>query len=279
MTQVDLLKKYGLSVRGRLGQHILIDANTCRKIVGALELQPGDRVLEIGPGLGALTGEILDSGCHLAAVEKDPQFARVLEQELKPKFGKQFELFCADFLEFDFAEQCGKTQGTWKVISNLPYYVTAPILFRLFDQHVFFSKAILMMQKEVAKRLTANPGTKDYGRLTVGCQYFSRMRHVMDVSPSCFTPKPQVDSSVVELTFKPAAERLSKSDEERLFKLVRTAFSQRRKTLFHLLSRDEELCKTREIAAQAFEKLGLEPKIRGEALNLEQFIALSRQLG
>lgn len=279
MTQVDLLKKYGLSVRGRLGQHILIDSNVCRKIVSALELRPEDRVLEIGPGLGALTGEILATGCHLAAVEKDPQFARVLEQELKPKFGKQFELFCADFLEFDFAEHCGKTPGTWKVISNLPYYVTAPILFRLFDQHLFFSKAILMMQKEVAKRLTAKPRTKDYGRLTVGCQYFSHMRHVMDVSPSCFTPKPQVDSSVVELIFKPASERLKKPEEERLFKLVRTAFSQRRKTLFHLLIRDEAICKTREVALQAFEKLGLAAKVRGEALNLDQFIALSQQLG
>ena len=279
MTQVDLLKKYGLSVRGRLGQHILIDANVCRKIVGALELRPADHVLEIGPGLGALTGEILATGCSLAAVEKDPQFAGVLEKELKPPFGSRFNLFCADFLEFDFAAHCGKTPGTWKVISNLPYYVTAPILFRLFEQHTFFSKAILMMQKEVAKRLTAKPGTKDYGRLTVGCQYFSHMRHVMDVSPSCFTPKPQVDSSVVELTFKPAAERLQKAEEERLFKLVRTAFSQRRKTLHHLLVRDDELCKSREGVETAFEKLGLAPQVRGEALNLEQFIALSGQLG
>lgn len=278
MTQVDLLKKYGLSVRGRLGQHILVDANICRKIVGALDLQPHDRVLEIGPGLGALTGEILAAGCHLSAVEKDSQFAGVLEKELKPKFEKQFELFCADFLEFDFSEHCGKTPGTWKVISNLPYYVTAPILFRLFDQHTFFSKAVLMMQKEVAKRLTAKPGTKDYGRLTVGCQYFSRMRPVMDVSPSCFTPKPQVDSSVVELVFKPAAERLEKPDEERLFQLVRTAFSQRRKTLFHLLIRNEALCKSKETASRAFENLGLASNVRGEALNLEQFIALSRQL-
>ncbi len=277
MTQVDLLKKYGLNVRGRLGQHILIDANVSRKIVEALELTPNDRVLEIGPGLGALTGELLASGAHVAAVEKDPRFAAVLEAELKPVYGKQFDLYCADFLEFDFAKH-GGAEGSWKVISNLPYYVTAPILFRLFEQHTFFSRAVLMMQREVARRLAAKPGTKDYGRLSVGCQYYTRIHPVRDVPPSCFTPRPQVDSSVVELIFKPAAERLPPDQEARLFNLVRTAFSQRRKTLLPLLAGSPEISKTREAIREVLERLHLPSKVRGETLSLDQFIALSQAL-
>ena len=277
MTQVDLLKKYGLSVRGRLGQHILIDANVSRKIIQALELKPSDHVLEIGPGLGALSGEILASGCRLAVVEKDPRFVQVLEQELKPHFGAKLEIACADFLEFDL-EKLAAAGVPWKVISNLPYYVTAPILFRLFEHPALFSWAVLMMQKEVARRLTASPGTKDYGRLTLGCQYFTKIRHVMDVSPPCFTPKPQVDSSVVALTFSPPAQRVQKLDEERLFLLIRTAFSQRRKTLLHLAIKSPEFRKPRVELEKIFTCVGLEHNVRGESLSLDNFIALSRAL-
>lgn len=279
MTQVDLLKKYGLSVRGKLGQHILIDANVCRKIVEALHLTAKDEVLEIGPGLGALTGELLASGARVTAVEKDPRFAAVLEEELKPKYGDRFQLVCEDFLEFDFSRYGGTPDRKTKVISNLPYYVTAPILFRLFEQEHFFSQAVLMMQKEVARRLIARPGTKDYGRLSVACQYFSQLRHVRDVPPSCFTPRPQVDSSVVELHFIPQAQRLAPARQERLFELVRTAFSQRRKTLAHLLARDPQVGKSRDEIDRLLDSLGFVRGVRGEALSLDQFKALSELLG
>ncbi len=277
MTQVELIKKYGLVIRGRLGQHILIDANVSRKIVHALELKSSDRVLEIGPGLGALTGEILSSGCRLTAVEKDPRFVQVLEEELKPRFGNKFEIRCADFLEFDLAE-LESGGAPWKVISNLPYYVTAPILFRLFERPALFSCAVLMMQKEVARRLTALPGTKDYGRLTLGCQYFTQTRHVMEVRPSCFTPKPQVDSSVVALTFLAPAQRSRRTDEERLFLLIRTAFSQRRKTLLHLLAGSPEFRKPRQELESILSGLELGRSVRGEELSLDNFIALSHAL-
>lgn len=277
MTQIDLLKKYGLAVRGRLGQHLLIDANVSRKIVQALELKASDRVLEIGPGLGSLTGEILKSGCRVLAVEKDPRFAEVLALELKPLFKDRLEIACEDFLKFDL-RRLDSAAGAWKVISNLPYYVTAPILFRLFERPALFSRAVLMMQKEVARRLTAAPGTKDYGRLTLGSQYFTRSEHVMDVRPSCFTPKPQVDSSVVRLTFLSAREKERGADEERLFRLVRTAFSQRRKTLLHLLAGSPDFKKPRQELEKIFSQQGLLPGARGESLSLEQFMALSKAL-
>ncbi len=278
MTQVDLIKKYKLAIRGRLGQHILIDPNVSRKIVQALDLKPSDLVLEIGPGLGSLTEEILGYGCQLVAVEKDPRFVEVLKQELKPRFGEKLELHCADFLEFDLLRLCGSRGTGWKIISNLPYYMTAPILFRLFDHHTLFSSAVLMLQREVARRMNGSPGTKEYGRLTLGCQYFTRVSPVMDVRPSCFTPKPQVDSSVVVLMFLPAAEKKGGVAEKKLFDLIRVAFSQRRKTMLPLLAQSKEFGRPRRELEKILAGLGLALNVRGEALSLDQFIALCSAL-
>ncbi|MFZ5802290.1 MAG: 16S rRNA (adenine(1518)-N(6)/adenine(1519)-N(6))-dimethyltransferase RsmA [Candidatus Omnitrophota bacterium] len=278
-TQIALLKKYGFSVRGASGQHLLIDPNVQRKIVAAALLQPSEKVLEIGPGLGALTQWILENGHQVLAVEKDERFVRVLEGELAGDFRKKFRIFHEDFLEFDPSKWIPeKDKGSWVVMSNLPYYITAPLLFRVLEFRRYFSRAILMMQKEVADRLLAMPGSKDYGRLTLGVRYAAAVRHLFDVSPACFTPKPEVDSAVVELSFHPKIAFPAKIDEEFLFHVIQVAFSHRRKTFLKLLAEDARTGLSREKLAIIFSELKLEPNIRGESLLLKDFIDLALAL-
>lgn len=273
-TQIDLLKKYDLRVRGHLGQHLLIDPNLQRKIIDLLELGPDEPVLEIGPGLGALTGEMLGRGARVLAVEIDSRFAEILKKEWAAA-GDRLEVVREDFLQFD-AARLGKRK--WKVASNLPYYISAPILFRLLECRRNFSRAVLMLQKEVAERLVAPPGTKHYGRLSLGVRYAADVTHAFDIPPSCFTPRPEVDSSVVVVNFHARAHALGAAEEEFLFHLITVAFSQRRKTLFHLLVRDEALDLSKETLKKIFEELFPQPKVRGEELLLKDFMTLGERL-
>lgn len=277
-TQVELLKKYNIPIRGQMGQHLLIDPNIQKKIVDLLEITPGELILEIGPGLGALTGEVLERGASVLAVEKDGRFLEILEEEWGGK-GK-LEIIHQDVLEFDFEILKKKLskQKQIKVVSNLPYYITAPILFLLIENKKWISKAVLMMQKEVADRILASAGSKDYGRLTLGVRYAADVKHAMNVPAGCFTPRPAVASTVLDLTLHPAKQLLSPEKEKKVFALVDLAFSQRRKTLLSLLSHHPKMNIGREAWLKAFEACGLKATARGEELLFKDYLALSEYL-
>lgn len=281
LTQIELLKKYDLKIRGHLGQHLLMDPNMIRKIVDALDLQPGETVFEIGPGLGAVTQEILKRGFSLIAVEKDRKFVEILKQELAPEHENRFQLIEGDILKTNLSKGVGpylKKGQKAKVISNLPYYISTPIFFHLVDYAAMFSKAVLMLQKEVAVRFTAQPGSKDYSRLSVTSQLYGQTRFLFDVSPSCFLPHPQVMSRVIDFTFQPLWGEMTPEGRAFLMDLIQLAFGQRRKTLFSLILHREKNKMTREKLAVIFREIELPIQVRGEALALKQFIALSQAL-
>ena len=278
-TQVDLLKSYGLEIRGVQGQHLLIDPNMQRKIVDRLGVEEGDRVLEIGPGLGALTGELLKRKARVVAVEKDERFVRVLKKEFREWIPGRLQIVHGDILEFDFKKAFPPKKGDKiKVISNLPYYVTGPTLFHLFEFSREISVAVLTMQKEVAMRILASPGTKDYGRLSVSVRYFADAEYAFDIPRQCFTPQPEVDSSVLVLRFRKTPTGLKKKEEKFLFHLIQAAFCQRRKTLLHLLVRDPAIGSTRQALAATFKSLGFSETVRGEELLLKDFLSLGEAL-
>jgi len=301
-TQIELLKKHGFQIRGNMGQHLLIDPNMQRKIVDFLSPGPQDKILEIGPGLGALTGEILKRGAAVIAVEKDPRFIPVLREELSG-YGDKFKIIQADVLETDLsvilrpeAEESPKrsfaqrssplgslrmthaSHSNFKVISNLPYYITAPILLKLVEAREFFSEAVLTMQKEVAQRLAAFPGTKHYGRLTLAVRYGAEVGPGFDIPKSCFAPAPEVDSSVLRLIFHSKTDLLKPREEKFLFDLIRTGFAQRRKTFLNLLCQDPRTGLGREELLAVFKSLGFSEKVRGEELLLKDFMALAAKL-
>jgi 16S rRNA (adenine1518-N6/adenine1519-N6)-dimethyltransferase len=289
LTQIELLKKYDLRIRGHLGQHLLMDPNTIRKIVDALKLQPGDRVFEIGPGLGAVTQEILRRGFPLLAIETDKKFVEILTQELAPEYPGLFTLVHADILKSDLTKLIKGTGAFFrisekdacppvKVIGNLPYYISTPILFHLIEHAGVFSQAVLMLQKEVAARLTAQAGDEDYGRLSVTSRFYGETEFLFDVSPSCFLPHPEVVSRVISFTFRPFHSKTRVQKDAPLLELVRIAFSQRRKTLLSLLAHDLKPKRGREDLERIFEELAFFSKVRGETLSLEQFILLSEAL-
>lgn len=288
LTQFQLIKKYGLRIRGHLGQHLLIDPHIPKKIIALLKLEKGDWVLEIGPGLGALTSHLSELPIHLTVVEKDPRFVEILKKELDKGLSlpslrgsgarndkpAMIEIIHEDILKFDFEKHFkGLPAGKKiKAVSNLPYYITAPILFQLIDHRHLISEAVLMMQKEVADRLTAKPGTKDYGKLTLAVQYAARAEQAFHVSPACFTPQPEIESSVLVLKMQPP---LLPENEEKLFlKLIRIAFAQRRKVLASLLIKEFKIVSRTEIV-QLLEGMNLPPDVRGERLGLEEYFQLT----
>ncbi|MFH0986111.1 MAG: 16S rRNA (adenine(1518)-N(6)/adenine(1519)-N(6))-dimethyltransferase RsmA [Candidatus Omnitrophota bacterium] len=278
LTQIELLKKYGLRIRGHLGQHLLMDPNTIRKIVDALDLQPGERVFEIGPGLGAVTREVLGRGFPLLAVETDKKFVEILTEELLPEYPGHFKLVQGDILKSDPSKIIQEWAGPAtkvKVIGNLPYYISTPILFHLIDHAQVFSSAVMMLQKEVAARLTAKAGDEDYGRLSVTSSLYGETEFLFDVSPKCFLPPPEVTSRVVRFVFRPQSNT---GDEKFLLEIVRVAFSQRRKTLLSLLAHQIQPAHGRDVLERVFGELGLSLKVRGETLSLEQFVLLAKAL-
>jgi len=277
-TQIELLKKYSISVRGHLGQHLLIDPNVARKIVDLLNPSPKDSILEIGPGLGALTRALTERGCRVHAIEKDKRFVDVLEKEWGGS--KQLQITQGDILELDFKKILGikkSSKKKVKVISNLPYYITAPILIKLLEARDLISMAVLTMQREVAKRIIASPGTKDYGRLTLAVRFGANVKHAFDISPRCFTPQPEVVSSVMVFDFFEKPESVT-VDEDFLFYLIQQAFSQRRKTLLHLLVHAEKIEAGRERLLGIFQDLGWTASVRGEELLLKDYLALGEAL-
>lgn len=268
---ISFLNQLGISPKKGLSQNFLIDGNIIRKIVIAGSVSPQDIILEIGPGPGALTQALLETGAHVIAVEKDTTFASALERLQTPSY--QLEVFCDDILKFPFDEILKpRLQGKKaKVIANLPYHVTTPILAKLAPRYELFSSLTLMVQQEVAKRFTASPGNKDYGSFTVFLNFFSEPRFQFSVSRHCFYPPPTVESAIVSLELHPPP--LLK-EQEQFFRMTRLAFEQRRKMLRVSL---KPLFPSEQIS-KVLEKIGQNPLARPEDLSLEDFLKLYENL-
>lgn len=251
-----------------LGQNFLIDRNISTKIVREFDPKPEDTVVEIGPGEGALTGMLQESGCRLIAVELDPRAAARIREE----YGTRIEVIEDDFLRLDLHEIASRYGAERiRVIGNIPYYITSPILFHLIDQRSILSDAMLMMQREVADRLVAKTRTKDYGVLSVMTQTYAEPKRLFDVGARCFFPPPNVTSAIVRLQFRDSEGIAGIEKEHR--QIVKAAFGQRRKTLRNSLA---QLLNTQEERDKVFGQAGIAASGRAEELSTAEFIRLAR---
>lgn len=260
----------------RFGQHFVVDSRIIRKIIAAAELEPEDVVMEIGAGLGSLTFALAERTCKVYAIEIDPLLAEALEEE-KGKNSK-IEIIQADALKLDFASLVPKgSSKKIKVVANLPYEISSPMVFRLLEERERFSLFVLMFQKEVARRIVARPGTKDYGPLSIWTQLYCDARILFPVSRGAFFPPPKVDSAVVKFNIleKP---RLPVEDPCLFGKIVRCAFTYRRKTMANALKMGPGQALPLEKIIGELKAAGIDPAVRGEALSLDQFHALSGKL-
>lgn len=274
---IEILQKYDFHFQKKYGQNFLIDTHVLDKIIDAAEITAEDFVLEIGPGIGTMTQYLCENAGQVVAVEVDQNLIPVLEETLSGY--DNVTVLNEDVLKVDIAELAQNyNQGKpVKVVANLPYYITTPIIMGIFEAHVPLESITVMVQKEVAERMQASPGTKEYGALSLAVQYYAKAEVVANVPPNCFMPRPKVGSAVIRLTChkdRPVTVR----DEAFLFRVVRASFNQRRKTLVNGLGNDAALGVTKEQAVQALEKMGLQPDVRGERLSLQEFAQLSNLL-
>lgn len=274
---IEVLQRHRFTTRKKYGQNFLIDTNVLDKIVRAAEITKEDCVLEIGPGIGTMTQYLAEQAGKVTAVEIDRDLIPILEETLAP-YGN-VTLINQDILKMDvkkYVEEWGEGRPV-KVVANLPYYITTPIIMGLFESHVPLKSITVMVQKEVAGRMQAGPGTKDYGALSLAVQYYAKPEIVANVPPNCFLPRPAVGSAVIRLTGYETPP-VQAADEEKMFALIRAAFNQRRKTLANSLGNAAGLGVGKENAERALERMGLPSSIRGEALTLEQYAELSNLL-
>lgn len=271
---IEVLKKYQFNFAKKFGQNFLIDTHVLEKIIRAAEIAKEDYVLEIGPGIGTMTQYLCEAAKEVIAVEIDSNLIPILADTLAAY--DNVTVLHQDILKVDIRrlvdERCGGKPI--KVVANLPYYITTPIIMGLFESHVPIQSITVMVQKEVAVRMQAGPGTKDYGALSLAVQYYADPYIVANVPPNCFMPRPGVGSAVIRLT-RHEVPPVAVKDEKLMFSLVRASFNQRRKTLVNGLSNSPELSFSKEQILQAVEKLGLGMTVRGEALTLKQFACLS----
>ena len=258
-----ILKAFGLRMSKKLGQNFLIDARIVQGIVDAAEIQPGDRVLEIGPGLGTLTQGLAEAGADVTAVELDKKLPAVLKETLKAY--DNVRIVPGDILKVNIPEIMG--EGPFKVAANLPYYITTPILMTLLERHLPITQMVTMVQKEVAERMTARPGSRIYGALSVAVQYYTEPEIVLDVPPRSFIPAPEVMSVVVSCRVR-KEPAVKVSDEKLFFRVVKAAVGQRRKTLMNALKVGGF---PKEAVRDALETSGIDPTRRGETLTLAEF--------
>lgn len=271
---IEILKKYDVHFQKKYGQNFLIDTHVLEKIIAAAGITQDDFVLEIGPGIGTMTQYLCENAGRVLAVEIDPKLIPVLEDTLSAY--DNITIMNKDILKMDLqgiVDQYNQGRPI-KVVANLPYYITTPIVMGLFESHVPLNSITVMVQKEVADRMQAAPGTKDYGALSLAVQYYSQAEIAANVPPNCFMPRPKIGSAVVHLACHQEPP-VSVRDERLLFRVIRASFNQRRKTLQNGLCNDSSLHLTKEQAARAIESLGLSPTIRGERLSLEEFARLS----
>jgi 16S rRNA (adenine1518-N6/adenine1519-N6)-dimethyltransferase len=274
---IAVLQKYNFSFQKKFGQNFLIDTTVLERIINAADITKEDCVLEIGPGIGTMTQYLAESAREVVAVEIDKALIPILEDTLSEY--ENVTIINEDILKMDIAGLAEeKNSGKpIKVVANLPYYITTPIIMGLFESHVPLKSITIMVQKEVADRMKVGPGTKDYGALSLAVQFYAKPEIVANVPPNCFIPRPNVGSAVIRLT-RHEAPPVEVEDEKKMFALIRASFNQRRKTLVNGLTNAPNLNLTKEHVAQTLEKMGLPATIRGEALTLEQFAALSNML-
>ncbi len=275
---IAVLQKYEFHFNKRYGQNFLIDTSVLERIIDAAQITKEDCVLEIGPGIGTMTQYLAESAREVVAVEIDKSLIPILQDTLAAY--DNVTVINEDILKVDIRKIAEEKNGgrPIKVVANLPYYITTPIIMGLFESHVPLKSITIMVQKEVADRMQVGPGTKDYGALSLAVQYYAKPEIVANVPPNCFIPRPNVGSAVIRLT-RHETPRVKVKDEAFLFALIRASFNQRRKTLVNGLGNAAELKLDKEKVAQALAQMGLSATIRGEALTLEQFAQLSDLLG
>ncbi|MGN0408198.1 MAG: 16S rRNA (adenine(1518)-N(6)/adenine(1519)-N(6))-dimethyltransferase RsmA [Bacteroides sp.] len=276
---LEIIKKYDFAFQKRFGQNFLIDGNVVEKIVREAGVTKDDFVLEVGPGIGTMTQILCENAREVAAVEIDKNLIPILKETLAPY--DNVTVINEDILKVDIKELAEKKNGgrPIKVVANLPYYITTPIIMGIFESHVPVESITIMVQKEVAERMQVGPGTKDYGALSLAVQFYAAAQIVLKVPASCFMPRPNVDSAVIKLV-RHENTPVNVEDEEFMFCVIRAAFNQRRKTLVNSLSNSGELKGKehnidKDKILNALETMNLSPSIRGEALTLAQFAQLS----
>ncbi len=272
-----VIKKYDFSFQKRFGQNFLIDEHVLDKIIEAADIGSGDGVIEIGPGIGTMTQHLCKKARKVIAIEIDKELIPILSDTLSEY--PNATVINADVMKTDLPALIrDEFKGMdVKVVANLPYYITTPIVMSLLEQRLPLTNITIMVQKEVAQRMQANPGTKDYGALSLAVQYYADTYIAANVPPNCFMPRPKVGSSVIRLTVRPESP-VEVNDEKLMFELIRAAFNQRRKTLVNAVSNHANLSFTKEEVVNALRNLSLSENVRGETLNLQQFAALSNVL-
>lgn len=271
---IEVLQKYNFVFQKKFGQNFLIDTHVLDKIIAAAEITKDDFVLEIGPGIGTMTQYLAEAAREVTAVEIDDALIPILKDTLKE--WDNVTVLHGDILKTDIRKIADeKNQGRpIKVVANLPYYITTPIIMGLFESHVPVDSITVMVQKEVADRMQTGPGSKDYGALSLAVQYYAEPKIVANVPPNCFMPRPKVGSAVIRLT-RHQNPPVTTLDDKLMFRLIRASFNQRRKTLSNSLKNSQELPYSKEEVETAITECGLPLNIRGEALTLEQFARLS----
>ena len=271
---IEVIKKYKFEFQKRFGQNFLIDAHVLEKIVSAAGITKDDCVLEIGPGIGTMTQYLAESAGQVIAVEIDTNLLPILTDTLKEY--SNVKVINQDILKVDINELVKEYNNgrPIKVVANLPYYITTPIIMGLFESNVPIDNITVMVQKEVADRMQVGPGSKDYGALSLAVQYYASPYIVANVPPNCFIPRPNVGSAVIRLT-RYQEPPVQVKDPKLMFKLIRASFNQRRKTLQNGLNNSPEISFSKEEITKAIESLGVSPSVRGEALSLEQFAQLA----
>ncbi|MCM1399304.1 MAG: 16S rRNA (adenine(1518)-N(6)/adenine(1519)-N(6))-dimethyltransferase RsmA [Clostridium sp.] len=271
---IEIIKKYNFAFQKRFGQNFLIDGHVIEKIIRAADISRDDIILEIGPGIGTMTQYLAEAAGHVYAVEIDKNLMPVLGETLSEY--DNVDIINEDILKVDIETLIGKGK-TCKIVANLPYYITTPIIMKLFEEHIPAHSITVMVQKEVADRMKAKPGTKDYGALTLAVQYYAEPYIAANVPPNCFMPRPNVGSAVIRLN-RWDTPPVMVSDERLMFRLIRASFNQRRKTLQNGISNFPSLSFTKEQVAAALSHMGLSNSVRGETLSLAQFAELANVL-
>ena len=271
---IEVLQKYNFDFQKRFGQNFLIDTHVLEKIIASANITKDDFVLEIGPGIGTMTQYLAEAAREVAAVEIDNTLIPILADTLKD--WDNVTVINNDVLKVDLRQLAIEKNGgrPIKVVANLPYYITTPIIMGLFENKVPIDSITIMVQKEVADRMQVGPGTKDYGALSLAVQYYAKPQIVANVPPNCFMPRPKVGSAVIRLE-KYEQPPVQVKDEKLMFRIIRASFNQRRKTLVNGLKNSQELSFTKEEIEKALTVCGLSLNVRGEALTLEQFAELA----
>lgn len=275
---IAVLNRYGFSFQKKFGQNFLIDENVVEKIVREAGVTKDDFVLEIGPGIGTMTQILCENAREVVAVEIDDKLIPILREDTLSWYDN-VTVIHEDILKLDIVKLANERNGgkPIKVVANLPYYITTPIIMGLFESHVPLDSITIMVQKEVAERMQVGPGTKDYGALSLAVQYYAKPKILLNVLASCFMPRPNVDSAVIKLE-RHENPPVTVKDEHLMFKLIRASFNQRRKTMTNSVGNSPELNINKEQMAAALEQCGLPVTVRGEALTLSQFAELANIL-